>query len=37
MEVARRLTHAVRADDLVVRWGGEEFLVIAARVGDAAR
>jgi len=36
IEVARRLTHAVRAEDLVVRWGGEEFLVIAPSVGDAA-
>lgn len=31
VEVARRLTEAVRADDLVVRWGGEEFLVLAPR------
>jgi len=28
-EVARRLSLAVRAEDLVVRWGGEEFLVFA--------
>ena len=27
MEVARRLGHAVRDGDLVVRWGGEEFLI----------
>jgi diguanylate cyclase (GGDEF)-like protein len=27
IEVARRLRSAVRDDDLVVRWGGEEFLV----------
>ncbi|MCV2370634.1 GGDEF domain-containing protein [Roseateles oligotrophus] len=31
-EVARRLSHAVRAEDLVVRWGGEEFLVFAPDV-----
>ena len=31
-EVARRLTEAVRGDDLVVRWGGEEFLVLALQV-----
>ncbi len=31
-EVARRLSHAVRAEDLVVRWGGEEFLVFAPNV-----
>jgi diguanylate cyclase (GGDEF)-like protein len=37
-EVARRLGHAVRAEDLVVRWGGEEFLVFAPDVslGDLA-
>jgi diguanylate cyclase (GGDEF)-like protein len=27
VEVARRLQQVVRADDLVVRWGGEEFLI----------
>ena len=31
-EVARRLSEAVRGDDLVVRWGGEEFLVLALKV-----
>ncbi|MBI5259353.1 MAG: GGDEF domain-containing protein [Burkholderiales bacterium] len=29
VEVARRLQAALRAEDLVVRWGGEEFLVVA--------
>lgn len=33
-EVARRLIHAVRAEDLVVRWGGEEFLVFAPDVSQ---
>jgi len=32
VEVARRLLAAVRDDDLVVRWGGEEFLVVASRL-----
>ena len=31
-EVARRISHSVRAEDLVVRWGGEEFLVFAPDV-----
>ncbi len=29
VEVGRRLAQAVRDDDIVVRWGGEEFLVFA--------
>ncbi len=36
VEVARRLGDAVRADDLVVRWGGEEFLVVCRDL-DAAQ
>ncbi|HJV62620.1 MAG TPA: GGDEF domain-containing protein [Albitalea sp.] len=32
VEVARRLSEAVRDDDLVVRWGGEEFLILAAKL-----
>jgi diguanylate cyclase (GGDEF)-like protein len=35
VEVARRLRLAVRSDDLIVRWGGEEFVVVAERLGDA--
>lgn len=31
VEVARRLNEAVRHEDLVVRWGGEEFLILAPR------
>jgi len=30
VEIARRLNDAVRGEDLVVRWGGEEFLILAA-------
>jgi diguanylate cyclase (GGDEF)-like protein len=36
VEVARRLHGAVRGGDLLVRWGGEEFLVIAPDVAGPA-
>jgi diguanylate cyclase (GGDEF)-like protein len=36
VEIARRLTKAVRAGDLVVRWGGEEFLVVARNMSADA-
>jgi len=32
VDVAQRLNDAVRGDDLVVRWGGEEFLIVAERL-----
>ena len=32
VEIAKRLNAAVRDIDLVVRWGGEEFLILAAKL-----
>jgi diguanylate cyclase (GGDEF)-like protein len=34
--VARRLRQAVRSHDTVVRWGGDEFLILLDRVDDEA-
>ena len=34
IEIARRLNEVVRSDDLVVRWGGEEFLILAPSLGE---
>ena len=36
IEVARRLQSAVREHDVVVRWGGEEFLVMAPKASGAS-
>ncbi len=36
VDVARRLAAAVRPEDLVVRWGGEEFLVYAPHLAAEA-
>ena len=36
IEVARRLQQAVRGHDVVVRWGGEEFLVLAGSTHGVA-
>lgn len=35
-QVATSLTSAVRIDDVVCRWGGEEFLVLLPRTDEAA-
>jgi diguanylate cyclase (GGDEF)-like protein len=35
VEVGRRLGAAMRGDDLVARWGGEEFLVFAPNISGA--
>ncbi len=35
VEIARRLRHTLRDDDLIVRWGGEEFLVLVRSLPQA--
>jgi diguanylate cyclase (GGDEF)-like protein len=37
VEVGRRLNEVVRGSDMVLRWGGEEFLVYSQGVGEAQR
>lgn len=35
VEIARRLRHTLRDDDMIVRWGGEEFLVLVRPLPQA--
>lgn len=34
IEVAKRLTSSVRADDITIRWGGDEFVIFARLTTD---
>ncbi len=34
-EVARRIERTARSDDLIVRWGGEEFLIVSLKLPPA--
>lgn len=36
VEIGRRLKKLVRSDDMVMRWGGEEFLVLLRRIDQAS-
>lgn len=36
VEVARRIKHCVRESDVVARFGGDEFVVVATGIADAA-
>ncbi|MEP0928461.1 MULTISPECIES: sensor domain-containing diguanylate cyclase [Cyanophyceae] len=34
-QVAQRLTHCLRSEDLLVRWGGDEFILVLSRLTEA--
>ncbi|MBD2233355.1 sensor domain-containing diguanylate cyclase [Phormidium tenue] len=34
-QVAQRLAHCLRSEDLLVRWGGDEFVLVLSRLTDA--